>query len=195
MLQSSEACERNKDPLLNVLRSAFARRGRVLEIGSGTGQHAVYFAAQLPHLLWYPTDQLARLPALTARIDAEGGSNLRRPATLDVHQAVWPVQSVDAVFTANTLHIMGWDGVTALFDGVDRVLAAHGSLAVYGPFRYGNRYTSESNQAFDRMLRSRDPQSGLRHVEQVTTLAAGIGLALMEDHDLPAFNRLLVFER
>jgi cyclopropane fatty-acyl-phospholipid synthase-like methyltransferase len=195
MLPFSEACERNKQPILEVLRMAFADRRQVLEIGSGTGQHAVHFAAQLSHLTWHPTEQLAYLPDLAARVKLEGSRNLRQPTVLDVKQTVWPLRSVDAVYTANTLHIMGWTEVAAMFRGLDTLLTPDGVLCVYGPFRYGGRHTSDSNRDFDRMLQDRDPLSGLRDVADVSTLAARHGLRLRTDHDLPANNRLLEFVR
>src|SRR5216683_1826584 len=117
------------------------------------------------------------------------------PTLLDVRQAVWPVRSVDAVFTANTLHIMSWAEVTALFGGVGNVLAPGGVLCIYGPFRYAGRYTSDSNEEFDRMLQDRDPQSGLRDIQAITPLAGQYGLRLDADHDLPANNRLLIFTK
>jgi hypothetical protein len=193
MLPFSEACERNKGPILAVLTERFAQRTQVLEIGSGTGQHAVHFSRHLPHLTWHPTEQLTYLPDLTARVQLEGGSNLRPPTLLDVRQSVWPLRSVDAIFTANTLHIMSWPEVTAMVHGIGGVLASGGILCVYGPFRYEGRHTSPSNLEFDRTLKERDPESGLRDVEAVTALAAPYGLRLVADHDLPAFNRLLVF--
>jgi SAM-dependent methyltransferase len=193
MLPISEACERNKEPILAVLRTSFATCSEVLEIGSGTGQHAVYFALHLAHLTWHPTEQLSFLSDLTARAQLEGGPNLRTPTVLDVRQSVWPVQAVDGVFTANTLHIMSWPEVTATFRGIGGVLAPGGVLCVYGPFRYAGEYTSDSNRAFDRMLKERDPHSGLRDVNAVKELAASYGLELVADHDLPAFNRLLIF--
>ena len=195
MLPVSDACERNKEPILSVLRSCFADRRHVLEIGSGTGQHAVHFARHLPHLDWHPTEQLSYLPDLAARIRMEGSGNLRPPAVLDVRQAVWPARSVDAVFTANTLHIMSWEAVGALYRGVGNVLAPGGVLCIYGPFRYGGEYTSDSNRAFDRMLRERDPLSGLRDIEALCAIAAPYGLSLAGDHDLPAHNRLLAFRK
>jgi hypothetical protein len=195
MLPFSEACERNKGPILEVLRVAFADRSQVLEIGSGTGQHAVHFAAGLSHLIWHPTEQLKYLPDLAARIKQEGGSNLRPPTVLDVKQAIWPMRSADAAFSANTLHIMSWPEVLDLFRGLDAILAGAGVLCVYGPFRYDGRYTSDSNRDFDRMLQERDPLSGLRDISAVTGLAARYGLALKADHDLPANNRLLEFVR
>ena len=195
MLPVSDACERNKEPILSVLRACFADRTLVLEIGSGTGQHAVYFARHLPHLAWQPTEQLNYLPDLAARVRLEGGSNLRAPTVLDVRQAIWPTRSVDAVFTANTLHIMSWPAVVALYRGVAEVLAPGGVLCVYGPFRYGGEYTSESNGEFDRMLKERDPSSGIRDIEALCELAGPYGLSLVADHDLPANNRLLVFDK
>jgi cyclopropane fatty-acyl-phospholipid synthase-like methyltransferase len=195
MLPFSEACERNKEPILAVLRTAFADRAQVLEIGSGTGQHAVHFAAALKHLTWHPTEQLKYLPDLSSRIKLEGSPNLRAPTMLDVNQSVWPLPSADAIFTANTLHIMGWAEVQAMFRGLHAVLTARGILCIYGPFRYGGRYTSESNRDFDRMLLERDALSGLRDINDLSSLAERYGLRLKEDHDLPANNRLLVFVR
>jgi cyclopropane fatty-acyl-phospholipid synthase-like methyltransferase len=193
MLPFSEACERNKAPILDVLRSAFAARMQVLEIGSGTGQHAVHFAAHLTHLTWHPTEQLAYLADLDARVKLEGSRNLRPATLLDVNQSVWPLRTTDAIFTANTLHIMSWAEVRLMYRGLDAVLAPGGILCVYGPFRYDGRYTSSSNRDFDRMLQERDPKSGLRDINDVTALAAQYGLRLSADHDLPANNRLLEF--
>jgi SAM-dependent methyltransferase len=195
MLPFSAACERNKDPILEVLRSRFADSVQVLEIGSGTGQHAVHFARALRHLTWHPTEQLAYLADLTERVKLEGPQNLRVPTLLDVRQAVWPLRSVDAMFTANTLHIMSWAEVVALFRGSGSVLAPGGVLCVYGPFRYAGRYTSDSNQEFDRMLQERDPESGIRDLDAVSSLAAQYGMRLDADHDLPANNRLVVFTK
>lgn len=194
-LPCSEAAERNKDPILEVLRLSFARSSQVLEIGSGTGQHAVHFARHLAHLTWHPTEQLDYLADLAVRIQREGSPNLRAPTVLDVRQQIWPLRSVDAVFTANTLHIMSWPEVIAFHRGVGAILAPGGVLCVYGPFRYAGRYTSDSNRAFDLSLRERDPASGLRDVDDLEPLAAQYGLRLAEDHDLPAYNRLLVFAK
>jgi hypothetical protein len=193
MLPFSEACERNKGPILDVLRARFFDRTQILEIGSGTGQHAVHFAAHLQHLTWHPTERLHFLPDLLLRIQAEGGSNLQSPTVLDVTQPVWPVRRVDGVFTANTLHIMSWSEVGALFRGMGTTLAPSGLFCVYGPFLYRDRPTATSNAAFHRMLQERDPLSGLRHIEAVIAAAAEVGLELADDHELPANNRLLVF--
>jgi SAM-dependent methyltransferase len=195
MLPFSAACERNKDPILEVLKVRFADRSLVMEVGSGTGQHAVHFARALPHLSWYPTEQLQFLADLAERVKLEGPQNLRTPTLLDVRQAVWPLRNADAIFTANTLHIMSWLEVVALFQGVGAVLAPGGVLCIYGPFCYDGRYTSDSNQDFDRMLKERDPNSGLRDLTVVTRLAAEYGLSLEADHDLPANNRLVIFAK
>jgi cyclopropane fatty-acyl-phospholipid synthase-like methyltransferase len=191
----SEACERNKQPILDKLRDELAGSSRVLEIGSGTGQHAVHFARDLRHLQWQPTDRSVYLHALAARIAEEGTPNLLAPLELDVLQEQWPLVAVDAVFSANTLHIMSWPEVEALFSGVGRVLSAGGVLVVYGPFRYAGRYTSESNATFDRSLRDRDPASGIRDIEAVSRLALTHGLVLTTDSAMPANNQLLAWSR
>lgn len=193
MLPFSEACERNKDPILGVLRECLADRTRVVEIGAGTGQHAVHFARHLPHLQWQPTDRIEYLPGLAARIAEDGSANLAAPVELDVLQSRWPAARADAVFSANTLHIMSWPAVEALFAGLPQVLEPHGVLAIYGPFKYAGRFTTPSNAEFDAMLRARDPGSGVRDFEAVDALAASLGLALRADHAMPANNQLLVW--
>lgn len=190
----SQACERNREPILRILRDAFAHVRSVLEIGSGTGQHAVYFAAHLPALIWQPSDTPEYLPLLRERVQAEGGANLRKPIELDVR--AWPrLEPFDALFSANTLHIMGWGAVQDFFRGVGGTLRAPGVLCVYGPFRYAGRFTTESNAAFDAALRERDPQSGIRDFEAVNALARTAGLALGADHAMPANNQLLIWHR
>ncbi|HYM29148.1 MAG TPA: DUF938 domain-containing protein [Steroidobacteraceae bacterium] len=195
MLTWSEACERNKGPILAVLRGELAASRAVLEIGSGTGQHAVYFSAHLPHLHWQPTEVPAQLPELAARIRLEGGPNLRAPLALDVGERPWTAPAVDAVFSANTLHIMSWERVRDFFRGVGALLTTPGVLCVYGPFRYRGGYTSDSNAEFDRFLKGRDPLSGIRDFEALEALAHAEGLAFAADHDMPANNRTLVWRR
>lgn len=195
MLAFSEACERNKEPILRILTGAFAACHRVLEIGSGTGQHAVHFSRHLPHLVWQPTDMAENLPSLAERIRVEGPSNLLAPLALDVCAERWPVDSVDAIFSANTLHIMDWDSVREFYRGAGAVLATGGVLCVYGPFRYGGRYTTESNAAFDRSLKARDPASGLRDFEAVNELAGEQGFELAADHAMPANNQTLIWKK
>ncbi len=189
----SEACERNRDPILSVLREAFASVNRVLEIGSGTGQHAVYFAAAMPHLVWQTSDLPASHNGIRQWIAEAGLPNVLPPVALDVDDAKWPEGDFDAVFTANTLHIMSWDSVRRLLAGVALLLPAGAPLCVYGPFNYGGRYTSESNAAFDRMLRERNPESAIRDAESVCALASENGLTPEADHAMPANNRLLIF--
>jgi len=185
----SAACERNRDPILGVLREVFAERRDVLEIGSGTGQHAVHFAAAMPWLRWQTSDREENLPGIRAWLADANLPNTPVPLRLDVAQQPWPLQSCDAVFSANTLHIMSWAEVEALFDGIGRVLAAGGVLAIYGPFNIDGRFTSDSNEAFDRALRAAVPHRGIRDAAEVDALAARQGLNLMADHALPANNR------
>ena len=193
----SPACERNREPILAVLRTHFARSRRVLEIGSGTGQHAVHFAGAMPWLAWQASDLAGYLPGIRAWLDDAALSNTPPPLELDVLQARWPEVGADAVFSANTLHIMGMDGVEAFFRGVGRVLAdaADGRLVVYGPFNRGGAYTSDSNREFDAWLKARDPASGIRDFEAVDALARAAGLALVDDVAMPANNRCLVWRR
>jgi len=191
----SEACERNKGPILAILASAFANSRKVLEIGSGTGQHAVHFAAHLPHLLWQPSDTGAYLTGLRERIAGEGTPNLLPALELDVRDQPWQVESVDAIFSANTLHIMGPEALPEFFRGVGAALTPEGVLCVYGPFNYQGRYTSASNAQFDLWLKARDPRSALRDFETLDALAQQQGLTLSADHAMPANNRTLVWRR
>jgi len=195
VLTLAEACERNKGPILAVLTGVFAASRSVLEIGSGTGQHAVHFARHLTHLVWQPSELGEQLVPLAERIRLEGSPNLRPPIELDVRRQPWPVEAVDAVFSANTLHIMAWDAVEDFFRGVRAVLRAPGVLCVYGPFRYGGAYTSASNAEFDRFLRQRDPASGIRDFEALARLARAAGLEPAADYAMPANNQTLVWRR
>jgi len=195
MLTLSEACERNKEPILGVLRSELAGAATVLEVGSGTGQHALHFAAGLPQLVWQPSELPEHLPALAERVRVAGGKNLRVPFALDVGDDPWPVAPVDAVFSANTLHIMSWSAVREFFRGVSGVLRSPGVLCVYGPFRFHGAHTSDSNAEFDRWLKARDPVSGVRDFEALDELARAAGLVLTADHAMPANNRTLVWRR
>jgi cyclopropane fatty-acyl-phospholipid synthase-like methyltransferase len=195
VLTSSEACERNKGPILAVLSAELAGSRRVLEIGSGTGQHAVHFAAGLPELLWQPSEVPQYLAPLAERIARAGTPNLAAPIALDVRDDPWPAIAADAVFSANTLHIMSWQAVELFFRGVGAVLGDTGALCVYGPFRYGGRHTSASNDEFDAYLRRRDPESGVRDFEALERLAREQRLELSADHAMPANNRTLVWRR
>jgi SAM-dependent methyltransferase len=193
MLPYAEVCERNKGPILEVLREAFARCRHVLEIGSGTGQHAVHFATEMPWLVWQPSEVPEAMPGLRKRIFSEGPKNLRAPVAIDVAALPWDVRKVDGVFSANTLHIMHWPQVEAFFAGLPAVAKPGAVLAVYGPFRYDGRYTSGSNESFDAMLHARDPGSGLRDFRDVDALARAAGFAFSADHAMPANNQTLVW--
>jgi hypothetical protein len=194
-LPYSEACERNKGPILGGIRPLLTRPAHLVEIGAGTGQHAVHFARALPHVSWQPTDRVEYLPGLAARISAEGPPNLLAPLELDVEWSRWPVDDVDAIYTANTLHIMSWPEVVALMRGIGIVARPDALLMIYGPFRYAGRYTSDSNAHFDAMLRERDPASGLRDIEAVVTLGEAQGFRLDLDLQMPANNQLLILRR
>lgn len=188
------ACERNREPILAVLRTRFADVRRVLEVGSGTGQHAVYFAAAMPWLTWQCADLAPQLPGIRQWLDDAALPNTPPPFALDVH-GPWPAGPYDAVFSANVLHIVDAPGVEAFFAGVGRVLDAAGTLVVYGPFNAGGRYTSASNEAFDAWLKARDPHSGIRDIEAVHALAAQAGLRPVDDVAMPANNRCVVWRR
>jgi cyclopropane fatty-acyl-phospholipid synthase-like methyltransferase len=198
----SPNCERNRDPILAVLREHFADRHRVLEIGSGTGQHAVHFAAAMPWLTWQCTDAEASLDGIRMWLDEARLANTPAPFPLQV--AVAPIAGFspppppvryDAVFSANTLHIMGWPEVQALFAALPSVLADDAIVAVYGPFNEDRAYTSDSNRDFDASLKARDPRSGIRDFEAVNALADAVGLRLVADRAMPANNRMLVWRR
>lgn len=190
----SQACENNKQPILAILRTAFKDMQRVLEIGSGTGQHAVFFAEKMPHLFWQCADVKAHHEGIDAWITSANLPNIGHPLDLDVN-GTWPADKYDGVFSANTLHIMGWPEVELFFSGVDSVLAADGVLVIYGPFNYDGRYTSDSNAQFDQWLAARDAKSAIRDFAAVNALAKAIGLELMEDNAMPANNRCLVWRR
>ena len=191
----AESCEQNRVPILAVLRAAFADRQHVLEIGSGTGQHAVYFGAELPHLRWQTADVRAHHPGINAWLAEAGLPNVLPPLELDANETGWHSGRYDAVFSANTLHIMGAAEVEKCFAGIGQVLEPGGVLAVYGPFNYQGQFTSESNARFDQWLKSRDPASGIRDFETVDALARQQGLVLLHDHAMPANNRTLVWTK
>ncbi len=191
----AESCDQNREPILAVLRDLFADRKAVLEIGSGTGQHAVYFGAQLPFLQWYTSDRMENHAGIRLWLTEAGLANVHPPLALDVTQADWPAPAVDAVFSANTTHIMDWPEVESLFAGLGRLLPGGGLFALYGPFNYDGRYTSESNARFDAWLKQRDPCSGIRDVTDLNALADAAGLALRDDFAMPQNNRLLCWER
>ena len=190
----SLACEENQAPIFAVVAPLFAKARQVLEIGSGTGQHAVYFANRLPHLIWQTSDVPAQLPGIRLWLAEARLPNLPEPLSLDV-TGDWPAGPFDGVFSANTAHIMGLPEVGRMFLGVGQILAAGTSFALYGPFSDGGRQTSESNARFDASLKARDPRMGVRDLDDLRALAARAGLELRADHPMPVNNRTLVWCR
>ena len=174
-----------------MLKEVLPRSGLVLEIGSGTGQHAAYFAAQLPQLIWQPTDLSENFPSIRAWVEAAGLSNLREPLELDLLSGHWPVTAAAAIVCINTIHIVAWAAVEKIFIGAGKVLASGGTLYAYGPYRYADRPLEPSNEDFDRWLKARDPVSGVRDFEAVDALARQNGLVLAGDRAMPANNRSL----
>jgi len=191
----SQACENNKRPILEVLSRHLRDVGEVLEIGSGTGQHAVFFADRLPHLTWRTSDQRIYHEGIRAWIEDRGPPNVLPPLDLDVTVRPWPVAQAEAVFSANTAHIMSWRMVEDFIDGVGRLLPQAGLFLLYGPFSYDGVHTSESNARFDLSLKARDPAMGVRDFRDIDALATRAGMELVEDNPMPANNRLLVWRR
>lgn len=190
----AESCDQNRDPILAVLAPLLRERRRLLEIGSGTGQHAVYCAAALPHLSWQCSDRAEQLPGIRLWIAEAGLSNLPPPLELDVLKP-WPAERFEAIFSANTAHIMGLEAVEAMFAGVGSHLEPGGLFALYGPFSRDGRHTSPSNARFDAWLRAQDPVMGLRDQRQLEQFAATHGLQLVAEHAMPVNNFTLVWER
>lgn len=190
----SQACENNKAPILGKLQMWLKDCRTVLEVGSGTGQHAVHFAESMPHLHWQTSDLTHNHAGIQAWIDDSGLKNIGHPKALDVNETSWPISPVDAVFTANTFHIMSWEEVEKFFVLLPSLIKSGGILAVYGPFNYEGQFTSDSNQAFDLALKRDVPHRGLRDFNDVHTLAKQARLIFMEDYALPANNRLLIWK-
>ncbi len=202
----SQACENNKQPILDVLQRHFQPRrerpgmpqgcsARVLEIGGGTGQHAEFFSEKMPWLLWQSSDVADNVDWLALRLQQVDRPNLPAPLILDALDSHWAMPASDYVFSANTLHIMSEDAVRGLFRRLPEVLGNEAVVCIYGPFRYRGDFTSSSNASFDQWLRQRDPRSGIRDAEMIDELAAEAGLALIEDNDMPANNQLRVWRR
>jgi hypothetical protein len=192
----SAAAERNRDPILAVLRRHLPPSGLVLEIASGTGQHIVYFGSLLPGLVWQPSDPDAELRrSIRARTEQAGLGNVRPPLDLDVTRLPWPLSKADSVLSINMVHIAPWEAVTALFAGAGRVVADGGPLYLYGPFRRYGRHTAPSNERFDRQLRAQDPAWGLRDLEAVVEQGRLAGFQLIEVVDMPANNFSVVFSK
>ena len=193
MKSFSQSCENNKEPLLAILKPLLEARQALLEIGSGSGQHAAFFAAHLPQLLWQTSDVAAHHASIEAWID--GVDNALPPIPLDVDADDWPQRRYDGAFSANTAHILHWPSVVHMFQGVAGILEAGGVFALYGPFNYANEYTSPGNERFDLSLHATDAGMGIRDFEAVAELADSVGMRLLADHAMPANNRTLVWQR
>lgn len=198
----SQACENNKVPILEVLAQYFSHSKRVFEIGSGTGQHAVYFSEQLPHLFWQTSDQAHNHAGINQWIDRIGTENVGRPREFDVlAPAHWKdlqgnsLPAFDGVFSANTAHIMPWKGVLEMLRGIGDQLENKGCFILYGPFNRDGKYTSRSNALFDRSLRQHQPHMGIRNDVDVFRVARENQLVLVDDIGMPANNRSLVFKK
>jgi SAM-dependent methyltransferase len=196
VLPFSQACENNKQPILNILQSIFASCKSILEIGSGTGQHAIFFAEKMPWLTWQPSDQKTYLMGIAHQRENSALTNLLAPIELNVSTQPWPsLETIDGIFSANTCHIMSWAMVEDFIAGVGKTLISDGIFCLYGPFNYQGKFTSESNAQFDAWLKQRDNLSGIRDYEAMLVLAEKNGLQQQADHSMPANNRLLVFKK
>jgi cyclopropane fatty-acyl-phospholipid synthase-like methyltransferase len=189
----SESCVQNRVPIQQVLQQYVDARKTVLEIGSGTGQHAVYFAEAFPQLLWQTSDLAEHHAGIQAWLTDSQLPNVLPPLHLDC-LGDWPQQQFDLLYTANTLHIMSQRAVEAMFASIGDCMHTHSILLIYGPFNYQNQYTSESSARFDNWLKQRDPQSGIKNFEWVQDIAAKSGLECIQDHAMPANNRVLVWK-
>ena len=193
---STPSAERNKGPILDVLARVLPRRGLVLEIASGTGQHVMHFANALPDLTWQPSDPDAELrESIAQRVREQQRANVHQPIDLDVTRLPWPLPTADAVVAINMIHVAPWSATGALFEGAKALLATGQVLFLYGPYRRFGGHTSESNAQFDRDLRARDAEWGLRDLEAVSDVAAGAGFDLNETVPMPANNFSVVFKR
>ncbi len=189
----SQACENNKYAIAEVLKSVFTQPGLVLEIGSGSGQHAAHFASELADIQWQPSDTGETLESINAYKEELGLDNFLLPVHLNVLDSPWPISVAGGVFSANTAHIMSWQEVTAMFAGVTELLADGQSFCLYGPFNYSGRFTSDGNRRLDAWARSISPESGVRDIEAIEKLAIEAGMSLYSDHEMPANNRLIHF--
>ena len=191
----SDACDANGAPILGILKDTFAGCRTILEIGSGTGQHAVYFGKHLPHLTWQTSDVPRYHTSINAWLEEAGLSNVLPAITLDVSGDDWPTTPYDGVFSANTTHIISRLSVIDMFSGIGKVLKPDGIFCLYGPFNYNGKFISPGNERFDRWLKGRDPESGVRNKEYLDGLAADNAMILIADHEMPVNNRILVWKK
>ncbi len=191
----SQACENNKRPILDVIGGYFNEPGLILEIGTGSAQHAMYFAEKLRKLYWQTSDKAENIDDINAHVNEYTHYNLGRPLAIDVLQKDWQLEYCEGIFSANTTHIMNWQMVKNMFEGVGNLLLPEKYFCLYGPFTFNGKFTSSSNESFDKMLKERDPQSGLKNFEELQKLAESKGLNFFKQHDLPANNNILVWQQ
>jgi len=188
------SCEENKHVILDVLEKEFSESKHVLEIASGTAQHAVFFADKMKHLDWQCSDRVSEMDGMNTWIAEANLANLLTPIELDVLKT-WPTKNYDAIFSANAVHIMSWQAVEAMFKGINNTLTDKAVVCLYGPFNYDGNFTSESNKRFDQWLKQRDPLSCIRDIEALNSLAKQCGLSLISDYEMPANNRILCWKK
>lgn len=196
----SGACDQNRDPILAVLNALLTNeqpghQQTVLEVGTGTGQHAVYFAEALPYVSWQCSDQQQYHQGITMWLDEANLPNLLPPLSLNVSENAWPQQQFDLIYSANVMHIMHWQNVVDLFSRGAKCIKPNGLMVCYGPFNFDGQYTSASNAQFDQSLRMRDPESGIRNFEDIEKLAKAAGLNFLHNYEMPANNRILVWQK
>ncbi|OUS27666.1 methylase [Gammaproteobacteria bacterium 45_16_T64] len=191
----SQACENNKEPIRTVLGKYLTLPATLLEIGSGTGQHGAYISGKHPELTWLTSDCAENHGAINAWVNDSNNRNFVAPIELDINSASWNTDTVDYVYSANTAHIMSWNEVEKLFRFIPQCLSSGGIFLLYGPFNYQGQFTSESNQRFNDWLIAQAPHRAIRDFEKINTLAEQHGLTLLEDHEMPANNRMLVWQR
>ena len=191
----SQSCENNKQAILDVLKDVFDLPCKLVEIGSGTGQHAIFFAEHLPHIIWHPTDQAGYLEGITQWVSEADLVNIKPPVKLNVHDHPWPYQQLEAVFTANTLHIMSWEEVEVFFARLGEYLQPNAKFCSYGPYNKKGTYTSESNARFDQWLKERDSLSGIRHLEDLVALGELNKIELIAEMTMPANNFCLIWQK
>ena len=188
------AAEQNQDAILPILLEEFSNKQNILEIGSGTGQHAVYFAQQLPQLIWHPSDKAENLAGIQQWINEADLPNVQMPIELDVCNQ-WPQKRFDGAFAANVAHIMHWHEIEAMFTGLTSILVPNAVFCLYGPFNINGNYTSDSNRKFDQWLQSRDPHSCIRDKDDLNILAKKNSLLLHKDWEMPHNNRILSWKK
>ena len=194
-LPFSQACEKNKEPILKVLKEYVSDQESLLEIAGGTGQHGEFFAKSFPNIVWQTSDLPDAVTDLNLRISEANLQNFPRALTLDVNDPNWNVKKYELLFTANSLHIMSEESVENFFSRIPDALQQSALVFIYGPFKYDGKFTTESNAEFDEWLKEKDRRSGIRDFEVISELAISAGFSFVADVQMPSNNQLLVFSR